>query len=138
MRSARVHSSSGLQRLLSRLGACKEARKWAEGKPLAEVWESCERGDWMLWLCGKMAGEKGWPTKEQTVLAACACARTALRFVPADEERPLRAIESAEKWARGKTTLKEVRTAAADAAAAAAAATSAYADAAAEIGRAHV
>ena len=104
-------SADDVQKLLAKLHACEEAREWAKGKSLAEIWQSCERGDWLLWLCARMAGEKGWPTKQEVVLAACACARTALRFVPDGEKRPLLAIETAERWAKGEATLREMRTA---------------------------
>ena len=95
--------------LLNKLRACAEAQAWAKGKSLSEAWATCERGDWMLWLAGRMAGKDGWPTRQQVVLAACACARTALDFVPKGELRPLRAIETAERWARGEASLQEVR-----------------------------
>src|SRR5690242_11317253 len=101
-------NASEFSKLLTRLRACTEAREWAEGKSIAETWQQCERGDWLLWLCGNMANKEGWPTRQQVVLAACACARTALRFVKEGEERPLRAIETAEKWARGEATFQEV------------------------------
>ena len=42
------------------------------------------------------------------VLAACACARNALRHVPPGEARPLRAIETAEAWTRGEATAEQV------------------------------
>jgi len=63
------------------------------------------------------------------VWLVCAVARTALRYVPAGEDRPRLAIETAERWVRGAAT-KEECGGAADAAAANAAA-SAAADAAA-------
>ena len=62
------------------------------------------------------------------VWLVCAVARTALRYVPAGEDRPRLAIETAERWVRGAAT-KEECGGAADAAAANAAA-SAAADAA--------
>jgi hypothetical protein len=116
--------------LLRELRACSEAVKWAKGKSLSEVWEQCERGDWLLWLCGRMADKEGWPTRKEVVLAACACAEPALKYVKAGEDRPRIAIETARKWVRGEATLEEVRTAA-YAAAYAAAAYAAYAYAAA-------
>jgi hypothetical protein len=81
----------------------------------------------MLWLAARAGVDR-----KLVVLASCACARTALHHVPAHQTRPLRAIESAEDWARGgATTLDEVRLAAADANAAYAAdANAAYAAAA--------
>ena len=65
-------------------------------------------------------------------LAACACARTSLKYVKAGETRPLKAIETAEAWCRGETTIEQVREARYAAAAAyAAASAAAYAAAAA-------
>lgn len=85
--------------LLNKLDACQRAVRWVGDRDLARTWEECERGDWLLWLAGRMVGKEGWPTHQQVVLAACACARRGLRFVPEGEERPLRAIEAAEHWA---------------------------------------
>ena len=113
------------ENLLQELDACSSAVEWAHGKSLHVVWNTCNRGDWLLWLAGKMADKKGWPTRKQLVLAACACAEQALKYVPKSEERPKKAIQIARAWARGKATIEEVRNAAsaacyaADAAAAA-------------------
>lgn len=108
-----------LQALLFSLRACGEAVDWAKGKPLAKAWKDSGRADWMLWLCGRMAGKPGWPTRQQVVFAACQCARVGLKHAWKGEGRPLAAIESAERWSRGEATLEEVRKAAAAAYAAA-------------------
>jgi hypothetical protein len=81
----------------------------------------------MLWLAARTGVRR-----QDLVLAACACARLALPYVAVGEPRPLRAIETAERWARGEgASLVDVRTAAY--AARAAAADAAYAaDAAAD------
>ena len=39
-----------MKELLIKLNACKNAREWAEGKDWKEVFETCHRGDWLLWL----------------------------------------------------------------------------------------
>ncbi len=101
---------------------CAEAIMWAKGYPdIESAWAACERGDWMLWLAGRYLVPADSEGRRRLVLAACGCARLALRHVPAGEERPLRAIEVAEKWARKEAavTLDDVRPAAyaADAAA---------------------
>jgi hypothetical protein len=49
------------------------------------------------------------------VLLACRVAREALRYVPDDEHRPIRAIKAAEGWARGEVSEMECGRAAADA-----------------------
>jgi hypothetical protein len=66
--------------------------------------------------------------RRRIVLAACAVAESSLKYLPAGEDRPRVAIETARRWARGEATLKEVRDAS-DAAYAARAAARAAADA---------
>jgi hypothetical protein len=118
--------------LLVELNACSEAQKWAKDKSLAVVWKTCKRGDWLLWLCGKMADKPNWPTRKEVVLAVCDCAELARKHVPEGEDRPRKCIETTRAWAAGTATLDEVRTARrAATAATAAAATAAYVAAAA-------
>jgi hypothetical protein len=112
--------------LLKSLGACSEAIAWRGKRDLKTTWAECERGDWMLWLAGKMADKKGWPTRQQIVVAACDCADLSLEILEKkypQDKRPRLAIEAARKWANGEASLDEVRSAAAYAAAAHAART---------------
>ena len=111
--------------------ACRDALAWAYSQPSANAaWNTCERGDWMLWVLGKLSGKPESASRKKLVLAACACARLALIHVPKGEDRPLIAIETAERYARGKgPTLHDVKEAA-YAAAATAASTAAATDAA--------
>ena len=101
--------------LLVEINACSEAREWASGKSLAAVWKTCKRGDWLLWLCGKMADKPNWPTHKEVVLAACDCAELSLKHAPPGEERPRKCLETVRAWAAGNATIHEVRTARADA-----------------------
>jgi len=39
-----------MNELLSSLNACKEAILWAKNKSWKEVYETCPRDDWLLWL----------------------------------------------------------------------------------------
>lgn len=119
-------TSKTLAQTISHLHPCREARAWLGDKTAAaEAWESCPRGDWTLWLAARVGVDR-----RLVVLAACDCARTALRHVPAGEDRPRLAIEAAEAWAAEPT--EEKRAAAAAAAAAAYDARVAYAYAAAD------
>jgi hypothetical protein len=125
-----------LRDLLARLGACPEAIEWAGKRRPRAAWDACERGDWLLWIA-----EKQGVDRRLLVRAACACARTALQYVPPDEVRPLRAIETAEAWTCGEAGPKEVAAAGAAAgdaawAAARAAAWAAARDAARDAARA--
>ena len=115
---------------LKKLKACHEAVEYAnQFDTLQVVWDNCERGDWMLWLIGK--GVKGPRSKsrKKLVLTACECARLALKYVKKGEKRPLKAIQAAEKWAKGEggISLEDVRKADAAAYAAYAAYDAAYA-----------
>jgi hypothetical protein len=102
--------------ILISLGACSEAVKWAGRKTPKRAWETCKRGDWLLWFAAKVGVDR-----KLVVLAACGCARTALNRVPKGEERPRIAIETAEAWTRGEATLEQVTHSAAYAASASAA-----------------
>jgi len=107
--------------ILTELGACPGAVKWAGRKTHKRAWETCKQGDWLLWIAGSLDIDR-----KLLVLAACACVRRALKYIPAGEDRPRIAIETAEAWTRGEATIEQVRTAA-DAAAHAAADAAAYA-----------
>ncbi len=101
---------------LVKMSACSEAVEFARTQPdLATAWKNCERGDWMLWLAGRLAGPAGDDRRRPLTLAACGCARLALeRFEKRNpaESRPRRAIETAESWARNSgAILAEVRNA---------------------------
>ena len=123
-------------RALKALDPCPDALAWAKKQRTpAAAWKACKRGDWMLWLLGRLSGPPESASRKKLVLCACECARLALKYVPAGEGRPRRAIETAEAWVRGTAgvTLADVQAAAhaAYAAAHAAYAAAAYAAAAA-------
>jgi len=49
-------NADDLAHILARMGACAEARDWSRGKSLAEAWATCERSEWMAWLCLRLDG----------------------------------------------------------------------------------
>lgn len=106
--------------------ACETGRCYAMGfKTMAEVWDNCPRGDWLLWILQKL---KITPERELR-LFACWCAEQAQ---PTDQ-RSLTAIAVSRRYAMGEATLSELQAASADAARGAAyayAARAAYAAAA--------
>jgi hypothetical protein len=63
---------------LHALNACDAGLDWAGGyDSLDSAWAACERGDWMLWLAGRVAGPPGDDSRRPLVLAACAYAAAA-------------------------------------------------------------
>jgi hypothetical protein len=69
------------------LDPCADAREWLESLPdeitPEQAWCECERGDWMLWLAGRLNVER-----VAIVRTACAVARSVLHLVPPGEDRP--------------------------------------------------
>ena len=47
-----------MKELLLKLKACGPAIDWAGDKTIEEIWETCHRGDWMLWLARKLNIDK--------------------------------------------------------------------------------
>ena len=46
-----MKSNSEFAAWLKEKRACDEAVIWIANKSTQEVWETCERGDWLLWWC---------------------------------------------------------------------------------------
>ena len=94
---------------LVRLGACGEAVEWAKTQPsLKTAWNTCERGDWMLWLAARIGVDR-----RAIVLAACDCAElSAPHWRERDKLACVWALDSARRWARGEADAEEVRAAA--------------------------
>jgi hypothetical protein len=97
--------------VLERMRACDSALTWLRGldpeMPVQQAWELCDRGDWMMWLWGLLSGPPESEGRRRLALCACAVARTALVHVPEGELRPLRRIETAERWARGEAAVDD-------------------------------
>jgi len=94
---------------LEKLDPCIDALEWVKKQEKRQqAWDDCERGDWMLWLLGRLCGDD----RRELVSTACECARLALPYVTKGEERPLIAIETAERWVKGDATIEEAKDAA--------------------------
>jgi hypothetical protein len=92
------------------LKACTYGIKWAEGKEnLREVWEKCERSDWMIWALRKI----DFKDDRKYRLYACACVRgTPLAdgrtlWDLLTDDRSRNAVEVAERYAEGKASEEE-------------------------------
>jgi len=100
--------------VLRELDACSEAVEWMRELSPDDAWAKCVRGDWMLWLLGRV------DDRRNLVALVCQCARLAL---PHDKSgTAIVAIETAERWVAGNADLDEVRRAASASSASAAAA----------------
>jgi hypothetical protein len=100
---------------IKKLGACEEAVLDARNYQTSqELWNKCERGDWMLWLIGKLSGDPESEKRKKLVITACKCARLALPFASKNKNVAEKCIITAENWANNveNTTIADVRAAA--------------------------
>ena len=120
-----------MEKLLQSLNACNGAMKWANGKEWPEIFETCHRGDWLLWLFRKTNPQD----KRLLTLAKGHCANTVRHLMK--DERCIQAVDAAIAYGNSEILECELAAAysaayaAADAAAADADADVAYAAAAA-------
>lgn len=97
---------------LQLLNAPESLRTWAIGKDWPEIIDTCERGDWLLWLAPRVGVRH-----KLVVLAAVRSARLAQQWMPGAS---IEALDVVEKWCRGEATDDQMRDAASAAAYAAA------------------
>ncbi len=62
---------------LNEMDACSEAVEWVGKRGVKTAWRDCKRGDWMLWLAGRLDIDRNL-----LVLAACDCAAAANSVSP--------------------------------------------------------
>jgi len=104
-----------MKELLIRLEACDPAKEWAANKSWEEVYNTCHRYDWLLWLHIRTNNED----LQVRTLAKGHCANTVRHLM--QDERSLKAVDTAIAFGEGRATRAELYSAAADASRAAAA-----------------
>jgi len=91
-----------LKEKLKELNACEEAREWASDKSIQEVWETCHRGDWMLWLFAR-TNQNDF---QILTLAKGHCANTVRHLMK--DERSRKAVDAAILFGHGEITKEEL------------------------------
>jgi hypothetical protein len=100
---------TNLHEFLINKDACDEAKEWASNKSWNEIYNTCHRGDWLLWLFKKTNPND----LQRLTLAKGHCAATVLHLMK--DERSKQAVNIAIAFGEGKSTQTELD-AAADAA----------------------
>jgi hypothetical protein len=112
-------------KLLKSWEPCKDGLEWGlKQKSLADVFDKCDRSDWLIWLIRKV---DCWDHR-QKVMVAVACASHVLKYAKCKEAKA--AIDAAKAWLDNpceKTQKAASAAYAASAASAAASASAAYA-----------
>jgi hypothetical protein len=96
---------TNLHEFLTNNNACDEAKEWASNKSWNEIYNTCHRGDWLLWLFKKTN-----PNDLQAItLAKAHCANT-VRYLMKDE-RSKNAVDVAIAFGNGNATREELNVA---------------------------
>jgi len=90
-----------MKELLISLNACSVAREWAEGKTWQEIYDTCHRGDWLLWLFYHTNGDR-----KLLMLAKGHCANTVRHLMK--DERSTKAVDAAIAYGNGEITREEL------------------------------
>src|ERR1035437_4343769 len=85
------------------LDACNDAKVWAKGKSWEEIYNTCHRGDWLLWLFSKTNRVSHF---NLLVLAKGHCANTVRHLMKS--ERSTKAVDAAILFGEGKITREEL------------------------------
>jgi hypothetical protein len=96
---------------LIELDACKGALEWAGDKTFEDVWKTCERGDWMLWLFHRMQDKDGWGDLRNKTAAKVKCVRLVEHLLT--DQRSKDALNVAQRFSEGNATREELNSAAA-------------------------
>jgi hypothetical protein len=102
-----------LEKFLKKHDACEDGYEFAKDLTLEQFLDTCNRGDWILWLF-----ERTNPLDERLMTLAAGHCANSVRHLMRDE-RSLRAVDMAIAYGEGRATEEELE-AAAEAAAAAA------------------
>jgi len=81
---------------------------WAGDRTLKQIWNECQRGDWMLWLLQNIRKDNG-VLKLNSILHTCRLLKESLHLIPS-KDRSLQALLAIESFCDGKMTGEEYLT----------------------------
>tara|TARA_R110000868_G_scaffold270804_5_gene530266 strand:- start:1151 stop:1630 length:480 start_codon:yes stop_codon:yes gene_type:complete len=102
-----------LENFLLKNVACEDGFDFAKNLTLEQFLNTCDRGDWILWLFAKINPN----SLRELTLAKGHCANTVRHLM--NDERSLEAVDVSIKFGEGKATRKQLDFAAANASSAA-------------------
>ncbi len=97
------------QELLKKHNACHDAKLWAQDKTWQEVFDDCQRGDWLLWLYKKVNPNN----LRELTLTKGHCAATVSHLM--SDQRSIDAVKAAIAFGNGEIEIEQLKVAAADA-----------------------
>src|ERR1017187_2866825 len=106
--------TENIDKLLKDLNACSDAVSWAKDKSWKNIYNTCHRGDWLLWLFKKTNPDD----LQLLILAKSHCANTVRHLMK--DIKSITAVDAGIAFGEGKISKEELSAAHAAAAEAAA------------------
>ena len=97
-----------MKELLKKLNACQPAIEWAGDKTWEEIYKTCHRGDWLLWLFKKTM-EDNEANLRLLTLAKGHCAATVLHLMK--DEKSINAVKVAIAFGEGNASREDLNAA---------------------------
>lgn len=89
--------------------ACTPVRRYVGGKTFEQAWNDSKRADWMMWLCGRMAGCDGWPSVPALVDLTSHILKNSLEMDESMQHPSiLRTLIATSRWCYGQATQQDV------------------------------
>lgn len=93
---------TNLNELLTNLDACDPAKQWATNKSWNEIYTTCDRGNWLLWLFARTNPDD----LQLLTLAAGHCANTVRHLMK--DDRSLAAVDGTIAYGEGRITFEQL------------------------------
>lgn len=100
-----------LYEYLESIGACEESLEWIRENNLTdprEAWEKASAPD-LFWVAMRHAGQQGWCTRQDVILALCDYVEPVLQHISTGEDRSRKVLDAVKAFADGRATTKECR-----------------------------
>ena len=91
-----------LKKFLEKNGACKDGFDFAKDLTLEQFLNTCDRGDWILWLFARMNPD----SVRELTLAKGHCANTVRHLM--EDQRSIKAVDVAIAFGEGRATKTEL------------------------------
>jgi hypothetical protein len=87
--------------ILENFGACPESIKWVGDKAAHKAWETCPRGDWLMWIAEKLKVDE-----RKMYLCTALIAHQAIHLMP--DRRSRETVRAMFLYGRGKISFAEL------------------------------
>jgi hypothetical protein len=96
-----IMKTTKAKEILEKFNACPESIKWVGDKTAYKAWETCPRGDWLMWIAEKLKVDE-----RKMYLCTALIAHQAIHLMP--DRRSREAVRAMFLYGRGKISFEEL------------------------------